>query len=97
MYMNISIGELKSILHDNINLIDIRSKTKYNSGTILNAINIESNDLLYHYSSYLDKNKKYYIFCDNGINSRKISSILNTLGYQVYNIDGGYNKYILEK
>ena len=96
--MNISISELKRRMNsEKINLIDIRNNNKYDQGTISYAINIDATDLLYNYYKYLDKDKVYYIFCDNGSKSFKISNILNSIGYKVYNVDGGYNKYIVEK
>lgn len=39
--------------------------------------------LLYNPSLYLDKNKKYYFFCKNGIKSKKVVSILEIYGYDV--------------
>ena len=39
--------------------------------------------LLYNPSLYLDKNKKYYFYCKNGIKSKKVVSILEIHGYDV--------------
>lgn len=39
--------------------------------------------LLYNPSLYLDKNKKYYFYCKNGIKSKKVVSILEIYGYDV--------------
>lgn len=50
-------------------------------------INLENYDpyekLLYNPSLYLDKNKKYYFYCKNGIKSKKVVSILEIYGYDV--------------
>ena len=50
-------------------------------------INLEKVDeyrkYLYNPSLYLDKNKKYYFYCKNGIKSKKVVSILETYGYDV--------------
>ena len=50
-------------------------------------INLEYYDpyekLLYNPSLYLDKNKKYYFYCKNGIKSKKVVSILEIYGYDV--------------
>lgn len=39
--------------------------------------------LLYNPSLYLDKNKKYYFYCKNGVKSKKVVSILEIHGYDV--------------
>ncbi len=43
--------------------------------------------------NYLSKDEKYYLYCDYGNTSRKCASILEKKGYDVVNIDGGYNAY----
>ena len=48
-------------------------------------------------SKYLNKEKKYYIYCQRGIKSRKICLMLKQLGYNVININGGYEAWILNQ
>lgn len=94
--ISISIDEFKRILaNKNINLIDTRSSYKYSLGTIKGAINIPTEELLYNYQKYLRKENIYYIFCDTGSSSLRISRILNSMGYKVYNIEGGYKSYLM--
>lgn len=95
MIESISISELKNL--NNINIIDIRSIEKYNNNHIMNAINIPLEKLLANFSKYLEKNKKYYIYCQMGIQSRKICQILKNNGYNVVNIIGGYEAWILNQ
>ncbi len=65
---------------------------KYNE--ILNdgiLINLEEEytdyeKLLLNPSKYLDKNKKYYFYCKNGIKSKKVVSILEIYGYNVIRV-----------
>ena len=42
--------------------------------------------LLYNPSLYLDKNKKYYFYCKNGIKSKRVVSLLEIYGYDVTRI-----------
>lgn len=42
--------------------------------------------LLYNPSLYLDKNKKYYFYCKNGIKSRRVVSLLEIYGYDVIRV-----------
>ena len=53
-------------------------------GELINLENYEPYEkLLYNPSLYLDKNKKYYFYCKNGIKSKKVVSILEIYGYDV--------------
>lgn len=80
-----------------VNIIDIRSSYAYQKGTILGAKNIPEQDLLYNLDYYLNKNEIYYLLCTNGIKSSSLANLLNTMGYKVYSIIGGYQEYLLEK
>ena len=94
---SISIEQLLKDINIEGNLIDIRDKYKYSIGNIPGSINIPSNYILMNHNKYLDKNKTYYLYCDNGNKSKLISDELNSLGYKTVNILGGYNYYLLIK
>ena len=74
-------------------IIDIRSNYKYNIEHIPNSINIDSIELVSNPNKYLNKNQKYYIYCQTGHTSKIVVDKLNSLGYNTVNIDGGYNLY----
>ena len=95
MFQKISVTDLKKL--DNLNLIDIRSIEKYNNKHIIDAINIPFNQLLISPNKYLDKTKKYYIYCQKGVQSRKVCQILASSGYNVVNINGGYEAWVLNE
>lgn len=92
MYDAIDIKEIDSINIDN-NLIDIRDKYEYLLSHIRGAINIPYTYLLMMPDNYLDKNKRYYIYCDSGNRSRKLCESLNELGYKIVDLIGGYKNY----
>jgi len=92
MYSSISIYELKKLI-GKINIIDIRDSYIYNLGNIPTSRNIPINFLLMNKGDYLDKNKKYYIYCEKGFQSIKACNELSKSGYDVVNIEGGYNSY----
>lgn len=92
MIKNISVNELKDIK----NLIDIRSAEKYNNGHIPNAKNIPFNILSIRYSDILNKNETYYIYCQRGVQSLKLCQILSKNGYDVVNVVGGYESWLLK-
>lgn len=84
----ISIEELKK-LHNPI-IIDIRDNYSYNISHIKGAINIPYYNLLNNYSHYLNKNNMYYLYCEEGKQSREISTRLNLFGYNTKSISGGF-------
>lgn len=95
MFESISVNDLKKM--NNINLIDVRDVEKYNNGYIMNAVNIPAQQLLSRTERYLDRGKKYYIYCQKGIQSRKVCQILSTNGYSVVNVSGGYESWIINQ
>lgn len=90
---SISVDELRSL--SSVNVIDIRSEEKYNDNHILNAYNIPYNKLISFPERYLNKNTIYYIYCQKGMRSKQVCNILITKGYNVVNIIGGYEAWIL--
>ncbi len=74
----------------NPNVIDIRNISYYNISHYPNARNISSIELTISPEKYLNKREKYYIYCQSGITSVKLTQTLNKKGYNVVNIIGGY-------
>lgn len=95
MFRSISIEDLNKL--NNPIIIDIRSVENYNNNHMPNAINIPYSKLVLEPKKYLNKDKVYYIYCQKGMTSRGLSITLNNMGYKVYNIIGGYEKWLLEK
>lgn len=93
---NINIEDIVYKL-DELNIIDIRDGYLYNLGNIPNSKNIPINFLLMNPENYLNKNEEYYIYCNYGVNSKKVCNSLLEKGYNVININGGYNSYKLLK
>ncbi len=95
MFESISVIDLKKLNY--INLIDIRSIERYNNKHIMNAINIPMEQLLIRPEKYLSKGEKYYIYCEKGIQSRKLCQILANNGYSVVNVSGGYEAWVINE
>lgn len=92
---SVSISQLKQVMN-NENVIDIRDIEKFNGSHIMGAHNIPMIKLLSDYSKYLDKNKVYYIYCQKGITSIRVVGFLRKQGYNVYNVIGGYERWVLD-
>ena len=84
----ISIDEVMKM--NNSIIVDIRDNYSYNISHVKNAINIPYYNLLNNYSHYLDKNKVYYLYCDEGKQSFEMSKRLNLFGYNTMSILGGF-------
>jgi len=96
MIYSISIKELLKKGPDT-NIIDIRSNQSYNNNHIPNAKNIPSQTLINNPSKYLEKDKTYYLYCQKGTSSIRVCSFLTNLGYNVINVNGGYEAWILQQ
>lgn len=95
MISSITVSELD--LYSNIEIIDIRSTQNYNNNHIDGATNIPFEKIISNPIKYLDKSKKYFIYCQKGITSLKVCKILGNQGFKVINIKGGYEEWILNK
>ena len=70
-------------------IIDIRDIDSYKKKHLNNSKNIPFNKLIIEPSKYLNFNNKYLLVCEYGIKSKKISLILNKMGYNTYSLIGG--------
>ena len=82
-------------LKEKKNIIDIRSIEKYNNRHIPEAINIPSEKLILNPDKYLNKETKYYLYCQHGKTSYSVCKILSNMGYKTININGGYESFIM--
>ena len=88
-----TVSELKESISDldqKLVLLDVRTKAEYDSGHILNAINItheeilESPELLTEY-----KDSQMVVFCRSGVRAGKVIQLLESLGFEdIIDIDG---------
>lgn len=95
MNESISVKELKKI--NGAEIIDIRSNQKYNDNHILNAKNIPYEELILYPDKYINKYLQYFIYCQKGIKSKNLCRYLRNIGYNVININGGYEAWILSE
>lgn len=71
----------KILLSDYHDSMGIFINLNYNNDDL--GIHIKYEDLLVNHKELLDKNKKYYIYCNGGIKSKKAVNILEFYGYDV--------------
>jgi glyoxylase-like metal-dependent hydrolase (beta-lactamase superfamily II)/rhodanese-related sulfurtransferase len=76
----------------NINLLDVRRKSEFDSQHLVGAINFPL-DFINKNMSQLDRDKKYFIYCAGGYRSVIICSILKSRGFEnLVNIKGGFKE-----
>ncbi len=85
----INIQELEKLDAEKITLIDIRSPEDYARGTYKNAVNVAAGDL-----SRVPRGKPVYVLCYTGENSIPVVEELCDMGFDAYNIDGGWRAYL---
>ena len=88
--MEIDYDEIEFL--DNINIIDIREHYLYERGHLKGSINIPLRVLRTMPEKYLSFDKTYYLICETGFNSKRLSIVLNNKGYHTYSIKSGYEK-----
>lgn len=93
MYPSIATSELKGLI-GKVSIIDIRDKYMYDLGCIPTAKNVPMNFLITNPDDYINKNTRYYIYCQYGFLTPKVCYKLNKIGYDVVNVMGGYNDYV---
>ncbi|MGB5820798.1 MAG: rhodanese-like domain-containing protein [Saonia sp.] len=88
--ISISPEELaKRMQKEEINIIDVRRASEYNSEHVENAINAPL-DYLEDSMTKIDRDKTYYVHCRSGYRSMVFASILKTKGYNnLIDVDGG--------
>lgn len=73
-----------------INILDVRKKSEYNSEHIVNAENMPL-DNINETLAMIDKNKTYYVHCAGGYRSMIFASILKARGFNnLIDVDGGF-------
>lgn len=78
---SISVEELADLqANSNINILDVRKKSEYDSEHVLNAENAPL-DYINESMLKVDKNKTYYVHCAGGYRSMIFNSILRARGY----------------
>lgn len=88
--MEIDYEDIKYL--DNPNIIDIRDHYLYERGHLKGSINIPLRVLRTTPEKYLSSDKTYYLICETGFTSKRLSTILNNKGYHTYSIKSGYEK-----
>ncbi len=77
---------------NNVILLDTRTTTEFEKGSIKGFINIPLDNLRDRINE-LDKTKTIYATCQVGLRGYVATRILSENGFDVYNLSGGYRLY----
>ncbi|MCD8574262.1 MAG: rhodanese-like domain-containing protein [Erysipelotrichaceae bacterium] len=73
--------------------MDVRTPDEVKYGSIPNSTNIEIDQLRSRLNELPSKDTPIYVLCRVGHRGYVATMILNNLGYNAFNIDGGYDLY----
>ena len=94
---SVSVDEFaRAIADSNIQIVDVRTADEHSQGAIPGSVNIDVNSGKFGASadSLLDKNCTVAIYCRSGRRSKKAADILSLMGYDVVELDKGYNAWV---
>lgn len=86
----------KGILQANIQLLDVRTVSEFNTGHLKNALqaNFNNEKEFNERVQHLDKSKPVYVYCLSGVRSASALTQLQAQGFtQVYHLKGGINAW----
>jgi NADPH-dependent 2,4-dienoyl-CoA reductase/sulfur reductase-like enzyme/peroxiredoxin family protein/rhodanese-related sulfurtransferase/TusA-related sulfurtransferase len=73
-------------------LLDVRTAEEFALGSIPEAVNIPLDDIRSRLAE-IPRDKAIYIFCQVGLRGYLATRILSQVGYDTYNLSGGYKLY----
>ena len=91
MSNGITVVELERLDSSGYLLIDIRDSSAFEYGHIDGAVNIPQNELA---SAELPRDKKLIIYCRGGIISGQAADELCDMGFDAYDLSGGYVEWL---
>ncbi|MBU2997152.1 rhodanese-like domain-containing protein [Cellulophaga baltica] len=76
----------------NVTLLDVRTPEEFEEGHLPNALNINLFDenFVAQVNSRVSKDKKVFVYCKSGRRSAKASKKIDSLGFSVVDLLGGY-------
>ena len=90
----IPITELSQKEIKNASLVDVRTPEEYNAGHLENAVNINWYDEDFEQQvKTLSMRKTIYVYCKKGVRSAMAAKVIDSLGYEVVDLLGGYDAH----
>ena len=93
--IEVTLEQITDWKKENVVYIDTRGAIAYQHGHIENAQVFENMDVVKEQIP-LQKDKKYIVYCTYGETSYEIALELREMGYDAYNLKGGYRSWLLK-
>ena len=88
MTFELKCDELRELVENGGQLIDVRSHLEYSQGALKNAVNIPL-ETIPNNTNTTDKSKPVMLYCVSGMRARAVKQFLESLGFNyVYNLGG---------
>ncbi len=84
----VSGAEAQRMLKDGVGLLDVRSKDQYQAGALRGSANLPFTELR-NSLRQLDRERKYILCCNTGVQSEVAAFLLAEKGFDVYVLKGG--------
>ncbi|SIS83564.1 Rhodanese-related sulfurtransferase [Zobellia uliginosa] len=83
---------------ENAILLDVRTPEEFNGGHLDKAVNINWFDADFaERVDSIDRAQTVYVYCKKGGRSAKAAQVLDSLGFNVVDLEGGYDAYVASK
>ncbi|MDX1315580.1 MAG: rhodanese-like domain-containing protein [Eudoraea sp.] len=92
------ITELSSVDLENAVLLDVRTPEEFSEGHLAGAVNMDwyQSDFTEKLKS-IDQGEKVYVYCKKGGRSAEAAKLMDSLGYKVIDLTGGYDAWVEAK
>ncbi len=85
-------SDIDKLDFENITLLDLREQDEYIVSTLPGAVNIPMSDIGATINNF-PKDKQILVFCREGDWSEEVLELLLDVGYDAYELEGGFNAY----
>lgn len=95
-FKSLSVNDFESLIEaSDVQRLDVRTLAEYSEGRIPASININVLDDSFAAiaDSTLQKDRPVAVYCRSGKRSKKAADILSERGYQVFELDKGFNAW----
>lgn len=88
MTFDIHCDEIRELVENGGQLIDVRSNHEFSQGALKNAVNMPIESIP-HAAGSIDKSKPVMLYCVSGTRASMVKQFLESLGFNyVYNLGG---------
>lgn len=94
----IPITDIPSIDMENAVLLDVRTPEEFAEGHLEGAVNIDwyQTDFINKLDA-VDRGEKVYVYCKKGGRSAEAAKLMDSLGFKVIDLTGGYDAWLESK